>query len=421
MDLTGSAERRVSRALEALDAALRGVAAPVEFRPADDGVPTWTPRPDVADLPHLDYGDDADASAEPPAVVVRTSGSTGTPKQTLLSAAALRASAEATADALGGHGQWLLTLQPSYVAGLAVLSRSLVAGTTPVPLLTGTTDPDRFAEAAEQLTAERRFVSLVPTQLTRLLDADHDRATAALRRFDMILLGGGASSPELLDRAAAAGLRVVRTYGMSETCGGCVYDGHPLPGVGVSADEHGRISLSGPMVAVGYVDAGITADRFDVDPATGHRRFLTDDLGALSTVAHDAAGTHASPAPSGVTTSIVPRLTITGRVDDVITTGGVKVSAEQVRAVLLEHPGVAEAFVGGVADRDWGQTVRAAVVLGAVSRTDDVLDALHAGVRERLGPAAVPKSLQVLPALPLLPTGKPDRRRLLALLAEDRP
>lgn len=427
MSPTGPAERRTAQALDALDAALRGDAAPLEFRPADDdGAADWTPRPDVLDLSHPaaraapGTADDG-ASAERPAVVVRTSGSTGTPKQTLLSAAALRASAEATAETLGGHGQWLLTLQPSYVAGLAVLSRSLVAGTTPVPLLTGTTDPERFAAAAEQLTAERRFVSLVPTQLSRLLDADHDRTTAALRRFDRILLGGGASSDELLERATAAGLRVVRTYGMSETCGGCVYDGRPLPGVAVSADADGRISLSGPMVALGYTDAALSAERFDVDPTTGHRRFRTDDLGALSTLAPEDAGSPADPAPSGATPSNVPRLTITGRLDDVITTGGVKVSAEQVRAVLLEHPEVTDAFVGGVADRDWGQTVRAAVVLDAASRTDDVLETLRAAVRERLGPAAAPKSLQVLAALPLLATGKPDRRRLLDLLAVDRP
>lgn len=394
------ADSWLSPALEALDAALRGDAPPLEFLPADDdGAPRWVSRPDAAPTTGPNTPDD-----EAPAVVVRTSGSTGTAKQTLLSAQALRASAEATAEALGGHGQWLLTLQPSYVAGLAVLSRSLGAGTVPVPLLSGTTDPAAFAAAADRLTAQRRFVSLVPTQLSRLLESEDARTLAALRRFDTILLGGGASPAPLLRRAEEVGLHVVRTYGMSETGGGCVYDGHPLPGVTVDTDDAGRVRLAGPMVALGYLgDPELSAARFDTEPLTGHRRYLTDDLGELTRGAHTEGG--------------APRLSISGRMDDVINTGGVKVSAEQVRAVILEQPGVRDAFVGPAPDPDWGQRVCAGVVLSAVSRTADSLESLRRAVREALGPAAAPKDLHVLPALPLLPSGKPDRRELLRLFA----
>ncbi|MGJ9373063.1 AMP-binding protein [Nesterenkonia sp. CF4.4] len=391
-------------------------APPLEFHPADaTGIPTWTSRHEVP--------------AEMAAVIVRTSGSTGTPKQTLLPAAAINASVSATAQALGGHGQWLLTLQPSYVAGLAVLARSLGAGTTPVALLQHTTDPQAFTEAAQRLTADRRFVSLVPTQLQRLLDhVPQDAAlAAALARFDAILLGGGASSAELLDLSAAHGLHVVRTYGMSETGGGCVYDGRPLPGVRLetlsAADGTSRrVRITGPMVAHGYLeDPNLTEAHFSLDPDSAERRFLTDDLGEVQT---DAEG---------------QLLRIAGRADDVINTGGVKISAEGVRAVLLSHPRVREAFVAPVPDLEWGQKVCAAVVLTepadpgqlrpASDAAPDVPSAaaeepraggiereLQQLVRGSLGRAAAPKRLLVLRALPTLTSGKPDRQELLRLL-----
>lgn len=435
-------------ALAALRGALEGTRPPLEFLPAESAAPPrWSGHPEAA----------TQAVAERPACVVRTSGSTGTPKETLLSAENLRASAEATAEVLGGHGQWLLTLQPSYVAGLAVLSRSLFAGTAPIALLENTTDPEAFAEAAEQLTAERRYVSLVPTQLQRLLTrlpqaenhrlsdsspsetadlrprtALEDRLLAALRRFDAILLGGGAASPALLAHSQELGLNVIRTYGMSETSGGCVYDGVPLPGVTAEIDEadgapsegtilsggtalsESTVLLSGPMVALGYLDAALTSERFSLSP-DGHRRYRTDDLGTLT---------------DGV-------LSITGRTDDVINTGGVKVSAEKIRQMLEADPEVREAFVAGVEDPEWGQRVAAAIVLKNAPEGDFVplpagrdtgalpsyppptwFRALNAAVREELGPAAVPKSVQYLRALPRLANGKPDRQELLRLLAD---
>ncbi|GAA1824731.1 AMP-binding protein [Nesterenkonia flava] len=434
----------VGEALAALEAALAGRTPPLEFLPAEQGAPPrWVERPDVHTVCR-NWGNTAESTPEPavsahsapavgqrqtegqrPAVVVRTSGSTGTPKQTLLSAAALRASAQMTAEHLaargwGGHGQWLLTLQPSYVAGLAVLSRSLEAGTEPVPLLEHTTDPEAFAHAAEQLTAQHRYVSLVPTQLTRLLnDAErHPRLRTVLQRFDAILLGGGASSPQLLGTAQDAGLRVMRTYGMSETCGGCVYDGVPLPGVGIEVDDAGRVLLSGPQVALGYLDEQLSAERFDAD-ASGRRRFLTDDLGVLT---------------DGV-------LSITGRADDVINTGGVKVSAEKVRQALEADPEIREAFVTGVEDPEWGQRVAAVVVLerwpedgsspSPHSGTEEAavrppeerltaewLAALNAGLRQQLGPAAVPKSMRYLCRLPRLSSGKPDRQAMRRMFSD---
>ncbi len=378
-------------ALAALKDSLDGTHPPIEFLPGGpEESPRWSLRSDV--------------SPAQTAAVVRTSGSTGTPKQTLLSPDALRSSAHATAEALGGHGQWLLTLQPSYVAGLAVLSRSLLAGTTPAPLLQHTTDPASFTRAAAQLDGERRYVSLVPTQLQRLLDHVPDDAelTDALRRFDAILLGGGPSSPALLERAAQHGLSVVRTYGMSETSGGCVYDGRPLPGVRLSTEDSGRVRISGPMVASGYLgDEELSAAHFDRDPETGLRSFLTDDLGEVDTDPHGQ------------------QLSISGRADDVIITGGVKVSALRIRDALLTHPRISDAFVGPVPDPDWGQAVSAAVVPKNQDIEPPLEPELQELVRSALGAPAAPKRLLLLRELPLLANGKPDRRELLHLLAQD--
>ncbi len=403
----------VKSAMTALADACAGDSPAIEFTSAASGLaPGWALRHDIPVNGVSRTGDAEDtgistAEDRRAAVVVRTSGSTGTPKQTLLSAAALRASAQMTGERLGGHGQWLLTLQPSYVAGLAVLSRSLEAGTVPRVLLEHTTDPDCFAAAAEQLTHRRRYVSLVPTQLERLLSAGesgHSRSARALRRFDAVLLGGAASDASLLSRAAEAGITVVRTYGMSETAGGCVYDGRPLPGVTIGIGPDSRVQLSGPMTALGYWgDPQRTADHFNRDPRTGLPRFTTEDMGELL------------PTSSGDQ----PILRITGRLDDVINTGGVKVSAEAGRERLIEHPGVAEAFVGSVPDPVWGERICAAVVLRDSAAAEQggrpwqLRLAEH--VRARLGAAAVPKLVIVLPELLRLPSGKPHRTAMREL------
>ena len=425
----------VDSAMTALADACAGRTPALEFTPGTAGSPPgWTLRHDVAD--------DDDAAGRGAAVVVRTSGSTGTPKQTLLSSAALRASAQMTAERLGGHGQWLLTLQPSYVAGLAVLSRSLEAGTVPQVLLEHTTDPDCFAAAAEQMTHRRRYVSLVPAQLERLLracESGHGRCARVLRRFDTVLLGGAASDPSLLRRAAAAGITVVRTYGMSETAGGCVYDGRPLPGAHIGLSSDSRVQLSGPMTAIGYwQEPERTAAHFDRDPETGLPRFTTEDFGELAQINDEDQ----------------PVLRITGRVDDVINTGGVKVSAEAVRGRLVEHAGVAEAFVGSAPDPVWGERVCAAVVLeasAAQEQGEELGDgppdgpgascaafrgsspgASHGGaqastlwqhrlaehVRTELGGPAAPKLVIVVQELPRLTSGKPDRTAIRALFRQ---
>jgi o-succinylbenzoate---CoA ligase len=375
-------DAQLDHARRALAAALDGSGPPVEFT-ADGRV---LARPEAADPSR---GGSAGVVA-----VVRTSGSTGTPKQTLLTREALASSAAATAARIGGEGQWLLAVGLQYVAGLAVLSRSLQAGTTPVPALPGPFTARGFAEATDRMERGTGFraVSLVPTQLARLLAPDAGPALDALRTFDAVLVGG-ARVPDAV-RAAAADARIALhlTYGMSETCGGCVYDGVPLEGVTADLVEGDtpRLRLAGPMVAAGYLDdPDRTAAHFGTD---GVRRwFLTEDTGTVQ-----GAPGH-------------QRLTVTGRVDDVIITGGVKVSAAQVQAVLESLPGVHAAFVGGLPDDEWGQRVCAAVVPDAGWDEDSARQA----VRSALGAPAMPKDWRILAELPLLPNGKTDRQALL--------
>jgi O-succinylbenzoic acid--CoA ligase len=311
------------------------------------------------------------------ALVVPTSGSTGEPKGVLLTADNLRSSALATADRLGGSGQWLLALPVSHIGGLQVLVRSLLAGTTPVGLPAGPFEAAAFAEATARLTGPRRYASLVPTQLRRLLGPD---GLAALGAYDAVLLGGAAAPPALLARAREAGVRVVTTYGMSETSGGCVYDGVPLDGVRVQVDG-GRVRLGGPVVARGYrLRPDLTAAAFDGDV------FTTRDLGRLD---------------GGV-------LTVLGRADDVVVSGGENVAPLAVEAALESHPSVVEAAVTGVADDEWGSRVVALVVLRAPLTLAQARDHVAA----TLPRSWAPRELREVEALPLLASGKLDRAAL---------
>jgi o-succinylbenzoate---CoA ligase len=347
---------------------------------------------------------DEDSPDDPTALVVSTSGSTGDPKGALLSVSALRASAAATHDRLGGAGTWLLALPPQHIAGLQVLLRSVLAGTAPQVMdLRDGFSPNGFAAATSELGRRpglgRTYTSLVPTQLTRLLEAG-GAALEALASYDAVLVGGAATAPAAVQRARAAGVAVITTYGMSETCGGCVYDGRPLPGVWWRAESDGRVELGGSVVARGYHGrTGHPAFRTEAD---GVRWFRTDDVGETG---RDGS------------------LQILGRVDDVIVTGGMKVSPALVEAALSGQPGVREVIVIGVADRDWGERVVAIVVPDPVgadgsSVAPPKLALLHRAVSEHVASYAAPRQLLLLEAIPEIGPGKPDRVRLRQLAAE---
>ncbi|WP_100500492.1 o-succinylbenzoate--CoA ligase [Geodermatophilus chilensis] len=356
--------------LPQLRAALDG-AAPLAVLPAGPPATVAAARAVLrADEPLEDGAD----------LVVVTSGSTGGGRGVLLPAAAVRASAEATLRRLGGPGAWLLALPVSAIAGLQVLCRSILGGTDPAVRVPG----EPLAAAVARLPPGRRYTALVPTQLRRYLDAE----AGALRAFDAVLVGGAATDPGLLTRARAEGVAVVTTYGMTETAGGCVYDGEPLDGVRVRVTE--GIELAGPVLALGYrLDPEGTAAAF------AHGWFRTRDAGAL-----DDDG----------------RLTVYGRLDDVVVTGGVNVAPQAVEAVLRQHPDVADAVVFGRPDEEWGQRVVAAVV--PAPGADPDLAALRPWVTERLGGPAAPRELHRIAVVPTLHTGKPDRRGVAATLQE---
>ena len=313
---------------------------------------------------------------QPVALVVQSSGSTGRPKRVELSADALLASAAASASALGGTGHWLLALPTTYIAGLNVLVRSITAGTEAVELGDGSFTAEGFVAASARLDPQQHwFTSLVPAQLARIVESDAAASVAA--RFERVLLGGQAAPPALLRAAEDRGIRVTRTYGSSETSGGCVYDGSPIGTARVRIVD-GEVQLAGPMLAEGYLlDPERTDAAFLTEPGT--RWYRTGDAGVLE---------------SGV-------LRVTGRLDDVIISGGVKVSLGEVEALVRTL--APDAVVVRADDPGWGE-----VPVVVTTRTL-ALEQVRELVGEQLGNAARPSRVIVVDDLPLLASGKPDR------------
>ncbi|MBT1623706.1 AMP-binding protein [Curtobacterium flaccumfaciens pv. oortii] len=351
-----------------LEAALAGGPA---LLPVAEGAPAL-PTPPPADV------------RQRVALVVETSGSTGTGKRVALSSEALLAGAAAADAALGGPGSWVLALPTHYIAGLNVLTRSIAAGTTPVVVAPGHFGAAAFADAADQLVtgpaAPRRYTSLVPVQLARVLD--DDRATAALAGFDAVLVGGQATPAALRERAVAAGVRIVTTYGASETSGGCVYDGVPFGTVRTAVVDD-ELQLSGPMLAEGYLgDDDRTAATFV--ERDGLRWYRTGDAATVS---------------DGV-------VRVLGRLDDVVISGGEKVRLGAVERLVRDLPDQHGAVVTRRASGEWGE-----VPVVVTERPLD-LDTVRSHVGDALGRAARPAAVVVVDRLPMLASGKPDRRAI---------
>ena len=357
--------------LRGLEAALAGGPA---LLPVAEGAPALPTRP-PSHVPQR------------VALVVETSGSTGTGKRVALSSDALLAGAASADAALLGPGRWVLALPTHYIAGLNVLTRSITAGTSPVVLPPGHFDARAFADAVDRLDvgpeAPRRYTSLVPVQLARVLN--DPRATAAASRFDAVLVGGQATPATLRQRALDAGVRVVTTYGASETSGGCVYDGTPFGTIRAEIVD-GALELAGPMLAEGYLgDPDRTARTFV--ERDGHRWYRTGDAAAIDD----------------------GRVRVLGRLDDVIVSGGEKVPLGAVERRVRELPGQDAAVVTRRPSAEWGE------VPVVVTEHPLDLDAVRAHVAATLGRAARPADVLVVTSLPMLASGKPDRRAVRAL------
>lgn len=357
--------------------------------------------------PALGFGMLAGAPAEVPdgtAVVIATSGSSGVPKRVAVSAEALRASADATAGRIGS-GRWLLALPASYVAGLQVLVRSLLAGTEP-EILEGGFSPEAFARATFSTMrrplgpdgGEGLYTSLVPAQVATLLDAADDMPIrAALQAYRAILVGGQALPDPVRERASDLGIRLVRTYGSTETSGGCVYDGVPLDTVAVRTVE-GELHIAGPMLADGYLDdEELTAATFSRDEH-GIRWYRTGDLGLVD---------------GGV-------VRVHGRADNVIVSGGINISLDRVEQIVRTIPGLTGAVVVGVEDARWGEASVIVIPRGDALRRSEAEQLEHARecVAEEIGKPARPARLIVVDELEVLASGKPDRDAIRRAIAE---
>ena len=361
-----------SAVLRALEAALAGGPA---LLPVAEGAPAL-PKAPPAEV------------RQAVALVVETSGSTGTGKRVALSSEALLAGAAAADAALGGPGRWVLALPTHYIAGLNVLTRSITAGTEPVVVAPGHFAAAAFTEAAERLVtgpaAPRRYTSLVPVQLARVLD-DPD-ATRALAGFDAVLVGGQATPAPLRQRAHDAGVRIVTTYGASETSGGCVYDGVPFGTVRTALVDD-ELHLAGPMLAEGYLDDDDRTASAFVE-RDGLRWYRTGDTATLS---------------GGV-------VRVLGRLDDVVISGGEKVQLGAVERLVRGLPGQQSAVVVRRSAGEWGE------VPVVVTEQPLDLDTVRAHVGAALGRAARPADVVLVDRIPMLASGKPDRRAVQALV-----
>ena len=374
---------RVPAVRDALAAALRGQGpALAVVAPGTDT--SWVPR---------EVDDDT-------AVLIETSGSGSAPKRVALSAVALMANARAGLGRLGGAGTWVLALPVHFIGGLQVLVRSLDSETEPILL---TRESFNTAALIDALSVrpehERLYMSVVPVQLGRIVEhVEHDPAALAIVcRLSAILVGGQRTSPSLLTRARALGLPVVTTYGATETAGGCVYDGLPLNDVKIHVRPDGRIEVGGSILATEFIgDSVMTAQRFS--EADGVRWYLSDDIGEFREGS----------------------LTVQGRNDRVLISGGIKVNLELVEEVTESIRECAYAVAVSLADQEWGERVGLVVELDPEETSADprsLAELIKAIVRDELGVAAAPREVRLVEQLPRLSSGKPDRLVCVALFA----
>lgn len=376
--------------LPALRLALAGDGPALALTPDGDTASAYSQRLTAALAP------DEPLESDDIALVIATSGSTGTPHGVLLSDRVLLEAADRSLARLGGPGHWVATMPLHHIGGVMTVVRALRVGleVTADPSLGGETrfEPAAFAATTQDAVSRARadgvslYTSLVPTQLARL--AAEPTGMRALTAYDAVLQGAAACPPDLLTLLRESGVNLVVSFGMTETTGGCVYDGVAFDGTTVSlvdvADDVGRIVLGGSLVAQGYRRLPeLTAELFGADG------FRTSDLGRIG--------------PGGV-------LEVVGRIDDVVHVGGVNVSVLAVQNAIRALDGVDDVAVVPLADAEWGARLIACVAVGT-SRPVGLAEEARLLVASSLGRRAVPE-VRLLDELPMLSSGKVDRAAL---------
>ena len=332
----------------------------------------------VADGPALAFG--KVKSSQVPSrvsIVVATTGSSGISKEVGLSAGAILASAKASNKYLGAEfgNTWSLLLPLTHIAAINVLARALELGTEPIDLRN---HQGEFPRAD--------FTAIVPTQLFKALTGDDD-LLKHLRDARAVLIGGAALSSELHLQAEAAGINLVTTYGMTETSGGCVYNGTPLDGVEIKITPDKLIAIKGPVVAHTYIGAPTLWE------TTFHDGWFTSsDLGRIEN----------------------EKLIVEGRSDDVIISGGENISLSEIESSLHKHFPHKSFAAFAIKDQQWGDALHVAVAGEGFPAESDVRSYLT----EQFGRAGSIKGFLHLPELPLIGIGKVDRTTLIQLAME---
>ena len=307
-------------------------------------------------------------------LIIGTSGTTGLSKEVSFTAPALLASARASnlfLNAKPGQ-QWSLFLPLTHIAAVNVIIRSMELGTLPVDL-----------REHEGEYPKVDFTSIVPTQLFRALNGD-DRLLRHLQGTQAILVGGAALSPALRAQAENCGINVIETYGMTETSGGCIYNGQAIDGVEFSLNDKGLVQIRGSVMSESYLNAPELFIKND-------GWFVTNDLGEI----------------------LDGKLRILGRADDVIISGGENISLTAIEATLsIRYPEI-EFAAFAVNDIQWGHALHLAIV-GEVNE-NEISQFLEAA----LGPASKPKGIHFMDSLPLLGIGKVDRVTLAKMVTHE--
>ena len=335
-------------------------------------------------------------------LVLASSGSSGEPHLVGLSIEALLASVKATHSVLDGPGRWILALASHHIAGAQVLMRAAATEISPqIVDCTHGFNPHNLLPAIAGATSDPElpgYLSLVPTQLSACLDAGHD-VVSAMASLNTILIGGSRLDPALRARAEEAGLHIVESFGMTETCGGCVYDGVPLPGIMVRTlewDGAERVAIAGPVLLTRYLDQDTT-----FHDEAGTRWFISGDTGLI-----DAGG----------------RLKVMGRADDMIISGGLNIPPIRVDDALKNVPGIKDAWSVGLDDEKWGQVLSCLVVPEAQTSFPPEPDfvehwghTIREAVANQIGRPQAPRRIIFVPEIPQLSSGKVNRLAARAL------